>query len=159
MARLLAESSANVERPIAAEKIARGLDTTYIQSATRRGAARATMSEFDDVLFHVEVRETDKNRSYWANKPWASGCAQEIRRAEIVVVPWENFRKEHPAVFPQETNEILARLRTVPRLHVVVGIDRENFQEVSLHGRAWRWPTLFVTSVVLPIVVGVLTTE
>lgn len=115
------------------------------------------MSDLSRTLFHVEVRETDKNRNYWATRSWVASDSPQVRNADIVLLPWENFRDGHPILFPQGTPDFLREIKENTNLKIAIAVDRENYEEISLHGRALRWPTILVSSVILPIVIGVIT--
>lgn len=113
------------------------------------------MSEFGRTLFSVDVRETDKNRDYWASRPWISSEQGAARSADILIVPWENFR-EMDALFPDGTTEFYKLLKKKTDKTVSVAIDRDKFHEVALHANEWRLPTLLVGGILLPIISDVL---
>lgn len=114
------------------------------------------MSDLSRTLFQVEVRESDKNRNYWANRPWASASSGIIREADIVVVPWEDFRNGYPALFPHDTLSLFEEIQAGSKLSVAIAVPEEDYKELSLHGRELRWPTLLVSGLILPIIATVL---
>ena len=110
-------------------------------------------------LFKVDVSQTGRDREYWATRPWVSGeLVQEIRAADVLLTPWENFRDGHPALFPQGTTDFARMLaRHLTEKRIAVAIDTERFEEIALHARQLRWPTIMVTAVLLPLLVNILT--
>ncbi len=115
------------------------------------------LSGLNRKLFQLEVSETDKNREYWVSRPWVGGNSQELRDADILLLPWENFREGHAALFPQGTPEFFRSLQASADLRIAIAIDREKYEEIALHGRASRWPTILVSTVLVPVVVGIIT--
>ena len=110
-------------------------------------------------LFKVDVSETSKDREYWAMRPWVSAEARlNVRDADILLIPWEDFREGRPALFPQGTTDFLRTLtQHFPERALVLAVDKTRFEEIALHARQTRWPTVMVTAVLLPLLVNVLT--
>jgi hypothetical protein len=110
-------------------------------------------------LFQVEVTESDKGRDYWATRSWvASG--EEIRSADVVVVPWENFREGKGALFPQGTTSYYRELtEALKSSRVTMGVDQTAYEEIALHADANRLATILVSLVVLPFVVNLLSSK
>jgi hypothetical protein len=107
-------------------------------------------------LISFEAAETDKDRTYWLSRPWIKN-ADTLRSADILLVPWENFREGNSAIFPQGSADLYRELlRTVADRQIAVAIDQDNYVEIALHAEAKRLPTLFVTLVALPFVVNLL---
>jgi hypothetical protein len=107
-------------------------------------------------LFKVEVAESDKDRNYWASRSWLTSSG-EARAADILIVPWVDFRENKPALFPQGTGDFhrgLSSALTGQRL--TIAIDRANYEEVALHADEPRLPTCLVTLVVLPFFINLL---
>lgn len=109
-------------------------------------------------LFRVDVSQTTKDRQYWATRPWASDeTAHHIRTADLLLLPWEDFREKRPTLFPQGTTDFMRMLiKRLPESAVAVAVDKEWYQEIALHARKTRWPTIMVTAVMLPLLVDVL---
>jgi len=113
---------------------------------------------FSRTVFSLSIAETDCSRDYWATREWVSPAAQaDIRSSAIIAVPWENFRDGEKALFPQGTADVIALVRKAFNdKEIAVGIDREFYKEIALHGREWRLPTFLVTAVLVPALVQVL---
>ena len=114
---------------------------------------------FDTTLFKVEVTITDRNRAFWVNKSWVSSdLAPTIRAADILVTPLVEFRLEHEALFPSGTTDFLRALKSeLPEQGLVVAIDQDRYEEIALHSKQIRWPTLMLSAVILPLLVNALT--
>lgn len=111
----------------------------------------------EKTILKIEVTETSRGRDYWATRPWAQEVSADIRAGDIVLVPWENFREGHAALFPQGAGEIYRGvLGALADKKVIVGIARTQYAEVALHGRAWWLPTFFVTALIFPALAQVL---
>jgi hypothetical protein len=106
----------------------------------------------DRTLFHVEVKESSQGRSYWLDRPWMQTQRLAARDADILVVPWENFREGFPAVFPQGTSQFVVQLREATGSTVAIAIDKDQYVEITLHSNVKRYATLLVTLVALPTV-------
>jgi len=117
------------------------------------------MSLVNQTLLRLEVSETNRNRSYWASRPWLSpGLAQELGASAIVVVPWENFRENVETTFPQGTTDLVRSFRDKIG-SIFVAVDEDKFCEISLHADEKRLPTLLFSMVLLPLALGVIANE
>ncbi|AUQ49029.1 hypothetical protein PhaeoP83_00721 [Phaeobacter inhibens] len=105
-------------------------------------------------LLEVTVSETDEDRDFWATRQWARDNVEGIRKAEIIVVPWIDFRKDAEVLFPQGTTDFVRSLQEA--LPIVVGVDRSAYAEVALYANTKRLPAIFVTSLMLPALAGAL---
>jgi hypothetical protein len=110
------------------------------------------MDSLSRTLFRVEVSETSRGRDYWATRPWCHGAAGDaVRSADLVIVPWENFREKNEALFPQGAGDICRDLKAdLEDAHITIAVDKEKYKEIALHAHEFRIPTLLVTAVLLP---------
>jgi hypothetical protein len=107
----------------------------------------------------LEVAETDKDRAYWASRPWLTN-ADDVRSADVLLVPWENFRENKPALFPEGSGDLYRELsKALAGQRIAVAIDQNKYEEIALHADAWRLSTLFVTLVALPLLVNLLSSK
>ena len=66
-----------------------------------------------NILFSVQTTESEKNREYWATRPWISpDLASLVRSLDVFVLPWEDFREGQPILFPPGTGPLASDLRT-----------------------------------------------
>lgn len=110
-------------------------------------------------LFELTVAESDRGRAYWAERPWLANEERiKVRDADILVVPWVDFRPSHPVLFPSGTGDVVRSFSSelAGKLAVALAGGPEQYQEVALHADEWRLPTFFTTAVVLPMFVQVL---
>lgn len=109
-------------------------------------------------LLELTVTETDHARGFWLDKPWVEDARRPaLVVAAVMVVP--TLHEDEQPTFPVGTGEFLQRLRelldeTTP---VAVAMSSEGYVELALHSKAWRLPTLVLSTVVLPVVLGILT--
>lgn len=115
------------------------------------------MSDLDQTFLSIDVKESVRGRDYWATRKWVDSETQEkIRSADIVIVPWENFR-DRPALFPQETDEIFQLLNEeMDTSTVAMGAPKNAYEEIALHSQDFKLPTIFVTALLLPTLAQIL---
>ena len=107
----------------------------------------------------LEVAETDKDRAYWTSRPWLTN-ADAVRAADVLLVPWENFRENKSALFPEGSGDLFRELsKALADKRVAVAIDQSKYEEAALHADASRLATLFVTLLALPFVVNLLSAK
>jgi hypothetical protein len=119
------------------------------------------MVGLERILFRVEVAETRRNREYWATCSWVAPVRrEEIRAADIIVVPWEDFRDGQKAVFPQGTTSLFRKFKEIfPDRRIAIAIEQGHYKEIALHAREWRLPALFISIALLPALSDVLATQ
>jgi len=55
--------------------------------------------DLTSILFSVQVTKSEKNREYWATRPWiSSDLVNVVRSLDVFVLPWEEFREGHGPV-------------------------------------------------------------
>lgn len=107
-------------------------------------------------LVAFQAVETDERRGYWLDRPWVDPDRRSVMlAAAILALPSE---AEEGPVFPGGAGEFLDRLRDLvgAEIAVQVAIRDEDYEELSLHGKAWRLPVLFVSAVAVPVMVNIL---
>ena len=111
-------------------------------------------------LMRISVEESSKTRHYWASRPSINAnTTREILTSDVLIVPWEN-RSGTGDTFPQGTTTFYRRIsKELGSSMVVFAVERENYQELSLHADHIRWPTVAVTTVAFGIVAGVIANE
>lgn len=106
-------------------------------------------------FLHIDVKETSHNREYWASRPFLGDQAAKVRSADILIVPWEDFREGQAVLFPQGTSDFFLRLQKAGA-DVALAVDSKQYAEIALHAKAWRIPTLVVSALLLPALAGFL---
>lgn len=109
----------------------------------------------NQTLFEIKVTESNKNREYWISRQWLSDRRSDVTSADILAVPWENFREGDAALYPQGTGEFINLLKR-HSLNVDIAIDEQHYHEILLHSKLYRLPTLVVTLVALPALAGII---
>lgn len=107
-------------------------------------------------LFQVSVKESEKNREYWLQRPWISDRKQEVMAADVLLVPWENFRENEPALFPQGTAQIYQAISKMGDISFGLASDEQEYREIALHSKLSRLPQMVVTTLMLPALAGML---
>jgi hypothetical protein len=103
------------------------------------------------------TRDDHRNRDYWLlGKSLSSVTQQTLTMADILIVPWEKFRKGED-VFPEYTTELFKFIqRSEFASQFAIACDSEAYGEIHLHGDMWRLPTLFLSYVALPLAINIL---
>lgn len=111
---------------------------------------------FERTLFEISVKESDQSREYWLDRPWLSERRAEVQQADILVVPWEDFRENQPALFPQGAADLVRQIAQYGSLSLALAIDEDQYSEILLHSKMHRVPTMLITLVALPAFAGML---
>jgi hypothetical protein len=115
------------------------------------------LSNLNRTLLSLSVTETDRGKEYWASRPGLSPkTAAEIRAADFLIVPWEDFRPGSPALFPQGTTDFIQVLREGGLREIGLAVDPSTYSEIALHADEWRLPTVFCGVIALPIFLNIL---
>ena len=111
-------------------------------------------------LIRISVEETSKTRHYWAGRPSINeSTTKEILSSDVLIVPWED-RSGTGDTFPQGTTNFYRLIsKGLGSNMVAFAVERDNYQELSLHADHIRWPTVAVTTVVFGIVASVIANE
>lgn len=110
----------------------------------------------EQILFKIEVKESKRTRSYWEDEARFPSLREGLRSADILILPWEDFRDGHDFLYPQGTSELYKSLLSAVDAKVILVAVEEEYREIALHSRSWRLPTILVDKVFLPAVAGVL---
>jgi len=104
----------------------------------------------------IQLTASEKGLEYWLARPYVGPeLAPQLRNAAILLVPREGFREHAGPVFPAQTEVLLEFLKTkAPAgLGVDICIKDDEYHELALHHDELSLATIFVTSVLLPVVV------
>lgn len=114
------------------------------------------MTISEKLIVSIEVAETERSRHYWLTKQANNGTGKSVEGTEaaILFAPWEKFRDGND-LFPQGTGEFYKFIkRTSPNLSVAIAAAQENYQEVTLHGHEFRFPTVLLKEALVAVFVG-----
>ncbi|MGJ4904569.1 hypothetical protein ACQR0V_23580 [Bradyrhizobium sp. HKCCYLS2058] len=113
---------------------------------------------FSREFLKFEVKETDEGKGYWLDQPWVDAAQRAaLLKAQVLAVPHVSYGSEGP-VFPVGSEAFLARFREALGADGSLGIAirSADYRELALHSKAWRLPTLFVSSIAVPLVINIL---
>jgi hypothetical protein len=105
-----------------------------------------------------EVTETSEGMGYWLDRPWVDEAQRPaLVGAAILALPQEGDEENGP-VFPEGSAGFIERFREALGGDAVLGvaIRAGDYQELALHSKAWRLPTLLLTYGVLPVALSIL---
>ncbi len=118
------------------------------------------MTDLVQTFWRSEAVETASNRAYWTSRPWVSKRRDEVRDADILLLPWVGFSEEGAAEFPKGTTEFYQDLReALKNLTVEIAVDKDQYNVLALHSFELRWPTMLVNASLLTIFLGVVSTR
>lgn len=106
----------------------------------------------------LNVSDTDITFDGIYGKPYIPmEYMDDIKRANLLIIPNESFRDEGDILFPETTREFLDFIRDAGGEEVVsdIAISDEEFQRIELHSAAIEVATIIVQQVVLPIATGI----
>jgi len=77
----------------------------------------------------------------------------EIKKANLLIIPNENFRDEGDVLFPETTREFFDFIREFPNDEIIsdIAISDEDFKRIELHSAVIEVAPIIVQWVVLPI--------
>lgn len=103
----------------------------------------------------VEIEDSSISRCQLQDKRWLDATLREsLGKANVVILPWENFRELDVPVFPVGTADFYQAIRdsAISELLPELAVVDAQYSEVALHADLVITPTLFVTSFVAPVV-------
>ncbi len=104
----------------------------------------------------LNVTDTSQNFSYWLGRPYVSpALKQDLEKANLLIVPTENFREKEGPFFPNGTEDFLDFLRANSRdgLKPDICIDDDKFQIIALHNALIVIGGVVVSVLLAPVVV------
>lgn len=114
-----------------------------------------------DELDKADFAITDSEESFdtWLNRPYLSGeLRQQLRKADVLIVPIEGFREISNPVFPVGTESLYDFLsKNIPQnINIDICIDDSNYAELALHSDLHRIGSFVVKRLVLPFLITLL---
>jgi len=119
-----------------------------------------------DAFFNAEqgghkfdVSQSDKGFSYWKSRRYVSeDLRKKLKNANVLIVPFENFRDLPYPVFPVQTTELYHLIEDQHDSEIVadICIEDDNYKELALHADIIDIATLVVQCSVLPILTGMI---
>lgn len=102
----------------------------------------------------IEIEETDITFDSIYDKSFIpQDYIEDIKKADILIIPEENFREEGDVLFPETTREFLEYLQE--QIHkdmsVDIAISDEDFRKIELHSDLVNVATIIVSSTAFSI--------
>lgn len=108
----------------------------------------------------VEVVDTETTFEQIYKKEYIPAeYIEDIKRANILIIPNENFREEGDKLFPETTREFFEFLKDESGEEIItdIAIADEDFQRIELHSAAIEVATIIVQSAIFNIAIGLVT--
>ncbi|EJL29090.1 hypothetical protein [Brevibacillus sp. BC25] len=106
----------------------------------------------------IEINDVATTFSEIYNKPYfPKEYEEEIKKANVLLIPYEKFRVIEGPVFPEETRDFFEYLRENSVKFGVISdicISDEKFQALELHADVMNLPEMLVNLYVLPITIN-----
>lgn len=107
----------------------------------------------------VQIIDSDLTfEKIYEKKYIPSEYLDEIKKANLLIVPNENFRKKGDVLFPETTRESFEYIQDHPNDEIVadIAISDDNFQRIELHSAVIEVATIIVNVVVLPVAINMI---
>jgi len=110
---------------------------------------------------NFDISEIDESKQYWVDQEFISEKTRDaLMSADVIIAPMLNFREGVEVSFHQGTllffNYLLENLETKSLKAVVCSPDDE-YYEIALHSKEYRFSKIIINSAVAPIIIGLLT--
>ena len=115
------------------------------------------LHESDANLFEISESSLTFEEIY--KKPFfPKQYEQELKKANVLLIPFENARSGIEVAFPETTTEFLQFLKEQNDKELVsdIAIDDEHYQKLELHSAVITIATCIVQEVVWPIVASII---
>lgn len=102
----------------------------------------------------IKVSDTDITFEHIYEKNYVpSEYMDDIKKANLLIIPNEDFRNEGDVLFPETTRELFDYIRDTSGDQIIadIAISDEDFQRIELHSAVIEVATILVKWIVLPI--------
>ncbi|WGG46485.1 hypothetical protein [Rossellomorea sp. DA94] len=106
------------------------------------------------------ITESDLNFEKIYNKPYfPKKYEEDLKRANLLLLPYEGFRNFDSPVFPEQTMEFYKFIKDYEGDKLVgeISISDEDYAELELHADLINLADMIVNDAVLPIAIGLIT--
>ena len=88
----------------------------------------------------------------------ATEYLDDIKKANLLIIPNENFRDEGDVLFPETTREFFDFIREFPNDEIIadIAISDEDFKRIELHSAVIEVAPIIVQTIVLPIALNII---
>lgn len=104
-----------------------------------------------------EVKETQEGIGHWLDQAWVDE-AQRLGLIDASILAVPHTGDDDGPIFPVGTAEFIEHFRAAlgDKGTLAVAIRSADYQELSLHSKAWRLPTLVLTYGIIPVALNIL---
>lgn len=106
----------------------------------------------------LQIEDTDISfDTIYEKKYIPQDYIQDIKKANFLIIPEENYRGEESLIFPETTREFLEYVKSAQHDTIIsdIAVSDEDFQRIELHSATITVATVIVQWVVLPIATGI----
>ena len=108
---------------------------------------------------NVKISDTDISFEQIYNKEYIpEEYIDDIKKANLLIIPNESFRDEGDILFPETTREFYDYIRENANDDIVadIAISDEDFQRIELHSAVFEIATIIIQYGLLPIVTSII---
>lgn len=113
------------------------------------------------VFDNVKISDTEISFEQIYNKEYIpKEYIEDIKKANLLIIPDENFRDEGDILFPETTREFFDYIKDNANDNIVadIAISDDDFQRIELHSAVIAVATIIVQYAVLPVATGMIAT-
>lgn len=105
---------------------------------------------------YYEVNEIDDVKFAWVSRPYISLSLKEnLKGADILFIPLENFRPNYPLLFPEGTIDLYYKaVNELPNLNIGICVEEHDYKEIALHSDILRLGQFLVEYIAAPLFVS-----
>lgn len=113
----------------------------------------------NDLERDIKIRDTDISfRTILQKEYIPQQYINDIKKANVLIIPTEGFRDKEGLFFPECTSEFYMFLKSQERINTEICVDDDDFQKIELHSAVIYVATMLVKYAILPIVEGIIAT-
>lgn len=106
----------------------------------------------------LKIEDTDISfNTIYEKKYIPQEYIQDIKKANFLIIPEENYHGEETLLFPETTREFFEYVKNAPHDTIVsdIAVSDEDFQRIELHSATITVATVIVQWVIMPIATSV----
>ena len=117
--------------------------------------------EYENQGITISVEDSDITFESVYEKPYIPfEYIDDIKKANLLLLPEENFRQEGDILFPENTREFFEYIvgENNPSIKADITVSDEDFQRIELHSAEIDVATIIVNYVILPLAINLVST-
>ena len=106
--------------------------------------------------FYYEVNEIEDGKLAWISRPYIPLSLKEnLKVADILFIPLENFRPDYPLLFPEGTIDLYYKaVNELTNFNIGICIEDHDYKEIALHNDIIRFGQFLVEYIAAPLFVS-----